>query len=50
MTAKITAINHQAMVESNMIELRIPVKNNELIIKDGQRVTVNIQTFTKGMK
>lgn len=49
-TAKITAINHQAMVESNMIELRIPVKNNELIIKDGQRVTVHIQTLMKDEK
>ena len=49
-TAKITAINHQAMVDSNMIELRIPVMNHELIIKDGQRVTVHIQTFAKSMK
>jgi len=48
--AKITAINHQAMVDSNMIELRIPVMNNKFIIKDGQRVTVHIQTLRKSMK
>tara|TARA_R110002073_G_scaffold265423_2_gene428521 strand:- start:4932 stop:5807 length:876 start_codon:yes stop_codon:yes gene_type:complete len=47
MKGKVSAINHQAMVASNMIELRVPVENHELIIKDGQRVTAHIQITTQ---
>jgi len=49
-SSEILVINHQIQANTNMIEIRVPVRSEDLLIKDGQTVVAKIQLSEKVTK